>query len=267
MNFSDRTELQNKIPNLDEKLKELEEANENDEDEEEIPEHILRRHRYAGNFSCLACQPPNCENQRIFHGCVKCFTTHVRDTDGTTKKSKGCTRNRQQTLLFCSTLKHDGAAIHAKNNKSSQYSFDCCAGNLCNQNTTFPKLPSVPAPIKPEVEEPEKPFHGSLLMYIGIIIGSMAIFIGIIVFVLWCQHKKRTEDMAKNPQFDALLDVEMNGLRATKVGDSTLREYQKDIIDDGASCMTSGSGSGMRRLDPRSFARDIELKVRFQYFG
>ena len=90
-------------------------------------------------------------------------------------------------------------------------------------------------------------------------------FVGVIVFLVLRHHfKKRKEEMAKNPQFDALLDVEMNGLRATKVGDSTLREYQKDIIDDGASCMTSGSGSGMRRLDLRSFARDIELMVRNQ---
>ena len=169
-------------------------------------------------------------------------------------------------MLFCSTLKHDGAAIHAKNNKSSQYSFDCCTGNLCNQNTTFPKLPSVPAPIKPETEEPQNQFHGSLLMYILVFIVIMAFIIGLVVIgFCYKKHQKRMEDLAKNPQFDALLDVEMNGLRATKVGDSTLREYQKDIIDEGASCMTSGSGSGMRRLDPRSFARDIELKVRFQY--
>ena len=42
-----------------------------------------------GNLSCLSCQPPNCDHPIICHNAVKCYTIHVRDTDGYEQKSKG----------------------------------------------------------------------------------------------------------------------------------------------------------------------------------
>ena len=47
-------------------------------------------------------------------------------------------------MFHCATLSHDGAAIHKKNNRSAQYAFDCCRGNMCNENATFAELPPVP---------------------------------------------------------------------------------------------------------------------------
>jgi hypothetical protein len=54
---------------------------------------------------------------------------------------------------------------------------------------------------------------------------------------------------------DATVD-ELVGLRAQVVGDSTLREFHND------DNMTSGSGSGMPHLVPRTLAKMIELGER-----
>ena len=54
---------------------------------------------------------------------------------------------------------------------------------------------------------------------------------------------------------DAPVD-ELVGLRAQVVGDSTLREFHND------DNMTSGSGSGMPHLVPRTLAKMIELGER-----
>ena len=47
-------------------------------------------------------------------------------------------------MFHCATLSHDGEDFHKKNNRSAQYAFSCCAGNMCNENVTFPELPPVP---------------------------------------------------------------------------------------------------------------------------
>ena len=60
-------------------------------------------------------------------------------------------------------------------------------------------------------------------------------------------------------QGDAPID-ELVGLRAQVVGDSTLREFHND------DNMTSGSGSGMPHLVPRTLSKMIEKEDRIGEF-
>ena len=40
-------------------------------------------------FSCHSCEDPDCLNETICHGAVRCYTAHIRDTDGVVTKTKG----------------------------------------------------------------------------------------------------------------------------------------------------------------------------------
>ena len=120
--------------------KELEE----DEKERKRNEMLENRHRGKGNISCLSCQPPNCEIVTICEKAVRCFTSNVRDADGFEHKSKGCVKDFKHVMFHCATTSFDGEAVHAKNNRSAQYAFDCCNTHMCNENNTFPVLPPVP---------------------------------------------------------------------------------------------------------------------------
>jgi hypothetical protein len=40
-------------------------------------------------FSCHSCEPPDCSHETICHDAIRCYTSHVRDTEGVEKKSKG----------------------------------------------------------------------------------------------------------------------------------------------------------------------------------
>ena len=248
--ITDRTNLQN-VENHQEKLKEYQEAAKND-DEEVIPESTLRRHRSEGNLSCVSCSPPNCDHQTTCHKAVRCYTAHVRDTDGIEHKSKGCTRNLAQTMLHCLTLSHDGAEIHAKNNRSGQYAFECCEGQMCNEHTEFPKLPPVPI-IVPEEQEDESTNNQMNSLGISLaVVFVMIIILILTICALKTYFKRRAEkfvlrDLGKNQGMD--MDI-----RVQRVGDSTLRDLQEE------SLMSSGSGSGQRLLYPRSFNQDIALK-------
>ena len=42
-----------------------------------------------GNLTCQSCQPPNCDHPKLCHKAIRCYTAHVRDTDGYESKSKG----------------------------------------------------------------------------------------------------------------------------------------------------------------------------------
>ena len=251
LQITDRTKLKHG-ENIDEKLKQLEEANKNDI-EEVIPESILNRHRSKGKFSCLSCSPPNCDHPTICHKAVRCYTAHVRDTDGVEHKSKGCTRNHQQTMLHCSTLSHDGASVHAKNNKSGQFAFDCCRGQMCNEHKEFVKLPPVPK-IQEEQEQQNSDDNDEMnsLVIIMAVVFVMVIITILTICVLKHYFKRRQEKIALHELGNqGNMDME---LRVQRVGDSTLRDLQEE------SLMSSGSGSGQRLLYQRSLTQDIALK-------
>lgn len=192
---------------------------------------------------------------------MRCYTAHVRDTDGNEHKSKGCTRNHQQTMFHCSTLSHDGQDFHSRNNKSAQFAFDCCKGSMCNENITFPELPAVPKiPSETDLEMPESEEKMSSKTILAIVIPSMFLLVLFtLVVTIYCirqNHLKTMDKMARNLDFGN--DCELAGLRAHAVGDSTLREYQNGSQETACE-VTSGSGSGMTMLTQRRFAKDITL--------
>ena len=49
----------------------------------------VMEHRSMGNLTCQSCQPPNCDHTKLCHKAIRCYTAHVRDTDGYESKSKG----------------------------------------------------------------------------------------------------------------------------------------------------------------------------------
>ena len=83
----------NEIPRLT-KYSQSEEE-ERDRIEEETNAILERRHRGRGKFSCLSCQPPDCDHVKYCHNAVRCYTAHVRDDDGTEHKSKGKSKVRR----------------------------------------------------------------------------------------------------------------------------------------------------------------------------
>jgi hypothetical protein len=133
----------NQVDSLDAKLEQLARLNDEEEESNEIEEQ-QNPHRGRGKLSCLSCSAPNCDHQHVCHAAVRCYTAHVRDVDGTEHKSKGCTRDHQQTMFHCATIKYDGKQVFTKNNRSAQYAFECCKDNMCNNNTVFPTLPNIP---------------------------------------------------------------------------------------------------------------------------
>lgn len=247
----------------------MESANDLEEQEflkKERPE--IRRNRLK---KCLSCKSPDCSEPRVCFG-VKCFSSQIRDVHGNISRSKGCTSDLQKTMLYCGTLSHDGREIHEKHFRSSQYAFNCCKTDMCNQgDDVWPDLPDVPvlndADSDDQDDEPSSlPSESSgssdvfqLVLVIVLPIVGLIILSSIILIAMKSCHNKRMEELHKkwgnwlgwdNGEQNATAD-ELLGLRAQAVGDSTLREFQDD--------MTSGSGSGMPHLVQRTLAKQIRL--------
>ena len=58
-------------------------------DNEAIANWKLGLNGSTPKIQCHSCEPPDCSHPTICVGAVRCYTSHVRDTDGTEKKSKG----------------------------------------------------------------------------------------------------------------------------------------------------------------------------------
>jgi len=216
-----------------------------------IPEHVG-----MGKLSCFSCSPPDCRNATICHNAVRCQTAHTRDVDGNIEKQKGCIKTQDHAMFHCAVKSYNGEHIHKKNGRSAQYAFECCKENMCNENQEFPVLPE---PYK-EVDDPEEDnskgennFNPTLLIGVPLI----AIVCIMVVFaILFCIRKKHIKNSDKIVA-DRLHQLEDQGfpLVSRAVGDSTL----KDSFGLEVSCITSGSGSGAPRMNPRSLAHDIKL--------
>jgi len=238
-------ESENEISDLDDQLKKLSTAQDTEGDDSFVMEH-----RSMGNLTCQSCQPPNCDHPKLCHKAIRCYTAHVRDTDGYESKSKGCTRNHAQNMFHCSTVSYDGRHIHKKNNRSAQYDMQCCSKEMCNQNITFRELPPVPVSNEFQKDGSESGFNYTYL----IIFAAVGVALVLLAMILFKMNKNHNEKMKRLP-FNAG-DNELDGLFARPVGDSTLRNEFNNGQD--FSCeVTSGSGSGFPKLVERSFAKDI----------
>ena len=58
-------------------------------DNEAIANWKLGLNGSSSKIQCHACEPPDCSHPTICFGAVRCYTSHVRDTDGNEMKSKG----------------------------------------------------------------------------------------------------------------------------------------------------------------------------------
>ena len=100
------------------------------------PEHVG-----MGNFSCFSCSPPDCRNSTICYNAVRCQTSQTRDVYGYIEKQKGCIKTLDHVMFHCAIKSYNGEHIHKKHGRSAQYAFECCKGNMCNENQNFPVLP------------------------------------------------------------------------------------------------------------------------------
>ena len=243
---------------------EIDNLKENDDNDAE--EFVPKRRFGRKRIKCHSCHPPDCSDAFICHNAVQCYTAQIRDVDGNVSKSKGCARNLQQAAMYCSVLSHDGREVHEKHQRSSQYAFKCCKGDLCNNATVFPELPAVPV-IGDKSDESDGGFTlsevGRLALVVSLPVVVLIILASIILVIMKSCHNKRMKKlnssrwggwlMWDNGEDPAPTD-QLLGTRVQAVGDSTLREFHGNDQD-----MTSGSGSGMPHLVQRTLAKQIRL--------
>jgi len=204
-------------------------------------------------FDCFSCEAPDCNFPHVSHGCLRCYTAHVRDTDGEIEKSKGCANSVTNVAMICSTGSYDGSSTHAVHGVSSQYAIDCCQGSMCNNDTIWPEVPDVPTHVEKEVIGALGETSGHimrLVLAVLIPVAVLGLLVTVILMVMRHRHRKRMEELnTVNVEYQD----ELVGLRAQAAGDSTLRE----IFDHS---MTSGSGSGLPFLVQRTLAKQIALR-------
>ena len=154
--------------------------------------------------------------------------------------------------------KYDGRHTHEIHDESGQYAVDCCGESRCNNQTVWPELPPVPnKEIAPDSDSGDGSDSGKLVQILVAILSPVAVMCVLLALVfsyLKRSHKKRMARFGSPGgggagQFNnGGADHDMLALRAQAVGDSTLNELLPGE-------MTSGTGSGMPFLAPRTFAR------------
>ena len=206
-------------------------------------------------FDCFSCESPDCSFPHISHGCLACYTAHVRDIEGELEKSRGCANSVTNVAMICSTERYDGRHTHAEHGVSSQYAIDCCQGHMCNNETAWPELPDVPTHVEKEAVGGAVAEHTGhivrLVLAVLVPVAVLGLLVTLILIVMRYRHRKRMEEL--NNVEDVEYQDELVGLRAQAAGDSTLRE----IFDHS---MTSGSGSGLPHLVQRTLAKQIALR-------
>merc|ERR1719259_1367276 len=250
--------------------------------------HLDHFGRKKGRLNCLSCHHgSDCQSTFVEKGCTQCYTSQIRETDGTVTKHRGCAASRETARFMCSVLSHDGNEIHQKHNRSAQYSFKCCkSGHLCNNATQFPQLPDVPiykADAPDGGDESESAVSlgdvGRLALAVALPIVVLVVLASLILVIMRSCHNKRMRELNRKwpglswlyggggssdsgaDEDEMRANDQLLGVRAHVVGDSTLREFcGQSGLDD--ADMTSGSGSGMPHLVLRTLAKQINLLER-----
>merc|ERR1719259_1373874 len=250
--------------------------------------HLDHFGRKKGRLNCLSCHHgSDCQSTFVEKGCTQCYTSQIRETDGTVTKHRGCAASRETARFMCSVLSHDGNEIHQKHKRSAQYSFKCCkSGHLCNNATQFPQLPDVPiykadAPDGEDGSESAVSLGdvGRLALAVALPIVVLVVLASLILVIMRSCHNKRMRELNRKwpglswlyggggssgsgaDEDEMRANDQLLGVRAHVVGDSTLREFcGQSGLDD--ADMTSGSGSGMPHLVLRTLAKQINLLER-----
>ena len=58
-------------------------------DNESLANRLLGVNGSTSRFSCISCDPPDCAEESVCHNALRCYTSHIRNTDGHEGKSKG----------------------------------------------------------------------------------------------------------------------------------------------------------------------------------
>ena len=164
--------------------------------------------------------------------------------------------------FYCYVNKYDGRHTHEMHDESGQYAVDCCNESRCNNQTVWPELPPVPSNevAAADSDSGDGSDNGRMMQILIAILSPVAVMCILLVLVfsyLRRSHKKRMAQFGSSPGGGQLFnggapDNDMLALHAQAVGDSTLNELLPGE-------MTSGTGSGMPFLAPRTFAREIQL--------
>ena len=122
---------------------------------------------------------------------------------------------------------------------------------MCNENSTFPDLPAVPSiPSKHDKQNSDYSWRTILSITVPLVVISVLI----VTVILLKMRKNHLKEMKRLPT--DLGNIEMAGLIAKPIGDSTLR----DEFGQNYSCeVTSGSGSG--NLDCPFFCKQVNSLI------
>lgn len=174
-----------------------------------------------------------------------CFTSR-KQRNGVEIISQGCARNEENQNMNCQGRRRKGWQM------DGVIAIACCVGDLCN--TPIPTFSSREFKSNDPVvhKEDETSFHFEL--FLAIVVPIVILIVALLGVWLFLKHmRKRRREFHDNLRVrEELLPEEYGGIRATQVGDSTLKE----VYDQ--SC-TSGSGSGLPFLVQLTVARQVTL--------
>ncbi|VDI64999.1 activin receptor type-1-like isoform X1 [Mytilus galloprovincialis] len=154
---------------------------------------------------------------------------------------RGCGYDQEKQNMNCQGRRDD-------NWSSKHVAMECCREEMCNEKIIPAVLPVLHD--KPVAKE-EQVFN--YMVVLAIIVPVIVLVISLaIAWYFFRNLRKNRQESTENLRVREELLPEEYGIRATQVGDSTLKE----ILDD--SC-TSGSGSGLPFLVQRTIARQVTL--------
>ncbi|XP_018024616.1 activin receptor type-1 isoform X2 [Hyalella azteca] len=217
-------------------------------------------------FSCHACDPPDCRNEKICYSAIKCFKSRTGGKTDSASVSRGCIGETRHVPLFCSSAFSPSQT--QENAINAAYVVQCCEGELCNDGD-FPSLPHniVTADVWSE--------NGLVNAVVVTVMVVSCVLISCAVAgaarLLWQRIKRRyPKGLLVTSVTANVLDSgsSVNGGTSGSGGLVLPMQYRKgpaptgdaslkDLLQEAS--MTSGSGSGLPLFVQRTLAKQICL--------
>lgn len=222
-----------------------------------LSELVLPRMRKPNRYKCFSCDSP-CKNAtehaHLCSDAIQCWKSRTRNAYGEEQITRGCTTSHEQ-IPFCTT-NIDDWTDRRKRNIGGHYNVYCCYGDFCNGGD-FPELPFHHIPMEPIDNSVAVSSSRTVSMLVSVPILVLVALVGLFFFIrrrkrIWREnrHPPRLSNVDK---LQTIYDVGEEEVRATKVGDSTLREYIED------SCSAGSGGGGLPLLMQKTLANQVSI--------
>lgn len=224
----------------------------------EPPSKIVLPRVKLTRFKCFSCDSPcrnATEHAHLCSNALQCWKSRTRNAYGEEHITRGCTTSHEQ-IPFCTT-NIDEWTDRRRRNIGGHYSIYCCYGDFCNGGD-FPELPLHHLPIDHTDESFVVPKSFKLSMAVGIPILTFFALMGTFLYIRRRKRINRQQisriSAPDKPQ--TVYGSREQIVRATAVGDSTLREYFED------SCSRGSGGGGLPLLLQKTLAHQVSLMDR-----